>query len=191
MNDSNISHQRFIVVVPCSKGRPSQRPLAFFPFFLEFELVLDKLDWQWAIESLPMMKSLRACSHEPGTVNYPGVMIAQGQALPCVHMMICCPGTTLPRVNFIAPRGRGKFKVIWLLRNDLNSFRYYTDCYREWILNTFTYFWCFLELFTGKIFQTLIMSMRKTTLALGQLFYSVHMEKSYLDKAGYPVLYNG
>ena len=46
---------------------------------------------------------LRACSHEPGTVNYPGVMIAQGQALPRVHMMICCPRATLPRVNFIAP----------------------------------------------------------------------------------------
>ena len=35
------------------------------------------------------------------------------------------------------------------------------------------------------------MSMRKTTLAPGQLLHSVHMEKSYLGKAGYPVLYNG
>ena len=47
--------------------------------------------------------SLRACSHEPRTVNFPGVMIAPGQALPRVHMMICCPGAMLPRVNFIAP----------------------------------------------------------------------------------------
>ena len=45
----------------------------------------------------------RACSHEPGTVNYPGVMIAPGQALPRVRMMICCPEAMLPRVNFIAP----------------------------------------------------------------------------------------
>ena len=45
---------------------------------------------------------IRACSHEPGTVNYPGAMIAPGQALPRVHMMICCPGAMLPRVNFIA-----------------------------------------------------------------------------------------
>ena len=45
----------------------------------------------------------RICSHEPGTVNYPGVMVAPGQMLPRVHMMICCPGATLPRVNFIAP----------------------------------------------------------------------------------------
>ena len=30
-------------------------------------------------------------------------MIAPGQALPRVHMMICCPGAMLPRVNFIAP----------------------------------------------------------------------------------------
>ena len=33
--------------------------------------------------------------------------------------------------------------------------------------------------------------MRKTTFAPGQLLRSVHMEKSYLGKAGYPVLYNG
>ena len=46
---------------------------------------------------------LRACSHEPGTVNYPGVIIAPGQAPPHVHMMICWPGATLPQVNFIAP----------------------------------------------------------------------------------------
>ena len=45
---------------------------------------------------------VRACSHERGTVNYPGVMIAPRQALPRVHMMICCPGAMLPRVNFIA-----------------------------------------------------------------------------------------
>ena len=35
------------------------------------------------------------------------------------------------------------------------------------------------------------MSMRKTTLAPGQLLRFVHMEKSYLGKASYPVLYNG
>ena len=45
----------------------------------------------------------RACSHEPGIVNYPGVMIAPGQVLLRVHMMICCRSTSLPR---------GKFNVI-------------------------------------------------------------------------------
>ena len=45
---------------------------------------------------------LRAYSHESGTENYPRVTIAPGQALPSVHMMICCPGATLPRINFIA-----------------------------------------------------------------------------------------
>ena len=35
------------------------------------------------------------------------------------------------------------------------------------------------------------MGMRKTTLALGQLSCSVHMELSYLGKADYPMLYNG
>ena len=85
---------------------------------------------------------LRACSHEPGTVNYPGVMITPGQALPRVHMMICYPGSTsLPR---------GKFIVIWSLRIYLNFFSFYTNCYRKWILNTFTCFWCFLERFIEK-----------------------------------------
>ena len=35
------------------------------------------------------------------------------------------------------------------------------------------------------------MSMRKTTLAPGQLLRFVQMEKSYHGKAGYPVFYNG
>ena len=35
------------------------------------------------------------------------------------------------------------------------------------------------------------MSMSKTALAPGQLLRSVHMEKSYHGKAGYPVLYKG
>ena len=41
------------------------------------------------------------------------------------------------------------------------------------------------------LFQTLIINMRKTTFAPGQLLRFVHMEKSYLGKASYPVLYNG
>ena len=100
----------------------------------------------------------RACSHEPGTVNYPRVMIAPGKALPRVHMMICCPGAMLPRVNFIAPGQVHRYMITTKLEN---------------------------------LLQALIMSMRKTTLAPGQLLRSVHMEKSYLGKAGYPVLYNG
>ena len=85
---------------------------------------------------------LRACSHEPG------VMIAPGQALPRVHMMICCPGSTsLPQ---------GKFIVIWSLRIYLNSFSFYTNCYREWILNRLTYFWCFLERFIEKFILNII-----------------------------------
>ena len=51
-----------------------------------------------------------------------------------------CPGSTsLPW---------GKFVVVWTLRIYLNSLSFYRNCYREWILNTFTYFRCFL--FIGK-----------------------------------------
>ena len=68
---------------------------------LALTVKLEDLSSLFCLQNWPF--HLRACSHEPGTVNYPGVMIALGQALPRVHMMICCPGATLPRVNFIAP----------------------------------------------------------------------------------------
>ena len=72
----------------------------------------------------------------------PGQWTTPGQELSRVHMMIGCPGSTsLPR---------GKFIEIWSLRIYLNSFSFYTNCYREWILNMFTYFWCFLERFYWK-----------------------------------------
>ena len=42
---------------------------------------------------------LRACSHERGAVNFPGVIFAPGQTLPRVHMIIyfpwqLCPGAS-------------------------------------------------------------------------------------------------
>ena len=88
-----------------------------------YELVIDNTNYDIMTQRQPPVapgrvsviclkhdtRHLRTCSHEPGTVNYPGVMIAPGQALPRVHMLICCPGATLPRVNFIA---RDKFIVI-------------------------------------------------------------------------------
>ena len=50
----------------------------------------------------------------------------------------------------------------------------------------------FIIILLRNLFQTLIMSMpARLRLASGQLLRSVHMEKSYLCKAGYPVLYNG
>ena len=52
-----------------------------------------------------LIYSLRACSHEPGTVNYPEIMIAPGQALPRVHMMICCPGQRCPGTT-VAHKGQ-------------------------------------------------------------------------------------
>ena len=90
-------------------------------------------------------------------------------------------------VNFITP---GQVHRNLITTNFSEFLYFYTNCYREWILNTFIYFWCFLELFLlGNLSWTLIMSMRKTTLAPGQLLRSVHMGKRYLGKAGYP-LYN-
>ena len=39
-----------------------------------------------------LLNLLRACSHGPGTVNYPRVMIAPGQALSRVHMFLLSRG---------------------------------------------------------------------------------------------------
>ena len=132
---------------------------------------------------------LGACSHEPGTVNYSRVMIAPGQELPRVHMMIRCAGATLPRVNFTAPGQVHRHlittnlsKFLYFLDKLLQTNEFYTRLYISGA------FWNFL---LRNLSQTLIMSMRKTTLAPGQLLNAVHIEKSYLSKAGYPVLYNG
>ena len=142
-----------------------------------------------SIVQSPGKTQLRACSHESGTVNYPGVMIAPGQELPRVHMMIRCPGATLPQVNFIAPGQVHRHPIT----TNVSEFLYFftqiiteNDFYTRLCISGA--FWNFL---LRNLFQTLIMSMRKTTLAPGQLLSSVHMEKSYLGKAGYPVLYNG
>ena len=117
----------------------SPDPMIFLLWFYTIPVYIF-LVWSIFPSIFLLITGLRACSHEPGTVNYPRVMVAPGQVLPRVHMMICCPGATLPRVKFI---------VIWSLRIYLNSFSFYTNCYRESILNI-TYFWCVLELFIGK-----------------------------------------
>ena len=71
-------------------------------------------------------------------------------------------------------------------------FSFYTNCYKEWILNTFTYFWCFLELFTGKFIPKINNEHAQDYSCPGATFaFCRHLEKSYLGKAGYPVLYNG
>ena len=57
--------------------------------------------------------------------------------------------------------------------------------------NMFTYFWCFLGLFIEKFIPNSNNEHAEDSLAPGQFLRSVHMEKSYLGKAGYPVLYNG
>ena len=78
----------------------------------------------------------KACSHELETVNYPG-----GND---------CPGASITSRSHDDLLSRGKFIEILLLQIYLDSFSFYTNCYREWILNMFSYFWCVLELFYWK-----------------------------------------
>ena len=113
---------------------------------------------------------IRACSHETGTVNYPGVRVTSRS-----H------DDSLSRGN-IAP---GQ-----LLRIYLNSFISHKNCYIEFYtrLCISGAFWNFL---LRNLFQTFIMSTRKTTLGATFEFCLPDMEKSYLGKAGYLVLYNG
>ena len=82
----------------------------------------------------------------PGQWTTPGQSLPRGKCYLTFTWFVVpgqgCPGSTL--------LVRGKFMVIQSLWIYLNSFSFYTDCYREWILNRFTYFWCFLELFIEK-----------------------------------------
>ena len=64
------------------------------------------------LESL-YIKRLRACSHEPGTVNYPGASVTSRSHDDMLSL------------------GNGKFVVVRSLRIYLNSFSFYTNCYRE------------------------------------------------------------
>ena len=70
----------------------------------------------------------------------------------------------------------------------LNSFNHDTIYYGGCILLTFGHFCCFLNLSYHEAYVSFIMGMYETTLASGQILPSVHKEKSYLGKVGYPVL---
>ena len=123
-----------------------------------------------------MTAELRACSHEPGTVNYPGARVTSlsHDSLLSLGNVLHCPGASSSSSDH--------YEFLYFLHKLLqrmNFIHVYT-----FLVHSGTFYW-------KNLFQTLIMSMRKTTLAPGQLLRSVHMEKSYLGKAGYPVLYNG
>ena len=87
------------------------------------------------IVQLNVYGRLTACSHEPGTVDYLRVMIALGQALPRVHMIVCCPRQV--HRHLISKK---LFEFLYFLHKLLQRMN----------LNTFIYFWCFLEPFIGK-----------------------------------------
>ena len=123
-----------------------------------------------------------------GIENYRWVMIAPRQSLPRVHMMICCPGAMLPQVNSIA-LGQVQRNLI---TTDLSEFLYFLHklLHRMNFIHVYLFLVCSGTFLLQNLFWTIIMSMRNITLAPRQLLHSVHMEKSYLGKAGYPVLYN-
>ena len=98
-----------------------------------------------------------------------------------VHVIICCPGATLPRVNLIVP---GQVQCHLITTN-------WSELLKRMNFKHAFLFLYFLKLFTVKFILTLLVSMCKTTLAPGQLLRFVHTERSYLGKTGYPVLYNG
>ena len=83
----------------------------------------------------------------PGQWTTPGWWLPRGKRYLAFTWWFVVPGQRCPGSTSLP---RGKFIVIWSLRIYPNSFSFYTNCYREWILNTFTYFWCFLELFIAK-----------------------------------------
>ena len=115
---------------------------------------------------------LRACSHKPGAVNYPGIMTAPGQALP--HMKICCPGATLPWVNLIAP---GQVQRHLITTNWSKILYFLHKLQQRMNFIHVTYFWCFLEDFIVKFILNIDNDHAHGYSCTGQLFRSVHMEK--------------
>ena len=62
-----------------------------------------------------------------------------------------CPGLSVTSRSHDDLLSRGNnFISPGQAHRHLNSFSFCTNCYREWILNTFAHFCCFLELFIGK-----------------------------------------
>ena len=53
------------------------------------------------------------------------------------------------------------------------------------------YFWCFLDLFVGKLILSIDNEHAQDYSCPGATFAFCSHEKSYFGKAGYPVLYNG
>ena len=102
--------------------------------------------------------------------------------------MVRCPGATLPQVNFIAPGQVHRD----LITTNVSEFLYFLHKLLQ--RTNFIHVYVFLVHF-GTFIEKFIPNINnehgKTTLAPGQLLSSVHMETSYLGKAGYPLLYNG
>ena len=96
--------------------------------------------------------------------------------------------TFIKNHKFIAP---GKFIDTRSLRIYLKSFNFYTNCYREWILNAFTYFWCFLELFIGKFIPHINNEHAQDYSCSGATFAFCSGRKKLPRQGGLPVLCNG
>ena len=128
--------------------------------------------------------TIRACSHELPRGDYcPGASVASRSHDDLLSRgnvaqgQLHCPGVSSSLYDHY------EFILIPLVFTQIvTENEFYTR------LHISGAFWNFL---LENLFQTLIMSMRKTTLAPGQLLRSVHMEKRYLGKTGYPVWYNG
>ena len=92
-------------------------------------------------------------------------------------MMICCPGASSSSSDHYEFNGIPLVFTQIVTENEFQTSLPISGAFSNFLMEN--------------LFQTLKMSMRKTALAPGQLLRSVHMEKSYLGKAGYPVLDNG
>ena len=122
------------------------------------------------------MVQIGACSHEPETVNYTGASITS-----CLHDDLLSRGNVAPG-QLYCPRARLTSSDHYeFIRIPLVFVQTVAENEFKTRLPISGALWNFL---LGNLFQILIMSICKTTLAPRQLLRSVHMEKSYLGKAG-------
>ena len=99
--------------------------------------------------------------------------------------MICCSGATFPRVNFITPGQVHRH----LITTNLSEFLQFLHKLLQRM--NFKHVYLFLVLyvtFIEKFIPNINNEHAQDYSCPGQLLRSVHMKKSYLGKAGYPVL---
>ena len=123
-----------------------------------------------------------------GRENVPCVAEVVNRSLKadCTDFTLRSHDDLLSRGNNIIAPGQARGQLITMNLSEFVSFLH--KLLQRMNFKHVYLLWCFLELFIGKFIPNIYNEREQTTLAPEQLLRSVHLEKSYLGKAGYLVL---